>query len=49
MRDEDWQDHGGRGYPHQYPRETQIEIARRIQADEGWDYWRRCAGELGYQ
>jgi hypothetical protein len=49
MRDEDWRAYGGRGYPHQYSRETQITIARRIQAAEGWDYWRRCARELGYQ
>ncbi|HEY8525479.1 MAG TPA: transglycosylase family protein [Acidimicrobiales bacterium] len=48
IRAEDWRDHGGDGYPHQHPAETQITIARRIQADEGWDYWRRCARRLGY-
>jgi transglycosylase-like protein len=48
MRDEDWRDYGGRGYPNQYSRDTQIAVARRIQAAEGWDYWRRCARELDY-
>jgi hypothetical protein len=43
-----WREYGGRGFPDQQSRETQITVARRIQAGEGWDYWSSCATRLGY-
>ncbi len=43
-----WREYGGRGFPDQQSRETQITVARRIQAGEGWDYWSSCATQLGY-
>jgi hypothetical protein len=43
-----WRRYGGRSFPDRQSRETQIAVARRIQADRGWDYWSDCARELDY-
>lgn len=42
-----WQDVGGTGYPHEHPRDTQIEMGRRLQARYGWGAWPHCSSELG--
>lgn len=42
-----WQGVGGSGYPHEHPRDTQIEMGRRLQARHGWGAWPHCAEELG--
>jgi hypothetical protein len=46
--DDTWDRYGGDGRPHRHSRETQIEIARRIQDRWGWDYWDDCARRLGF-
>ena len=43
-----WQGVGGTGYPHQHPRETQIEMGKRLYASQGWDAWPSCSRQLGY-
>lgn len=47
--DDTWDRHGGRRRPHMSSRETQIEIARRIQHNLGWGYWHGCATRLGFR
>ncbi len=42
-----WQAYGGTGYPHQASRETQIAVATRVQAGQGWGAWPSCASQLG--
>ena len=42
-----WQAYGGPGMPHEQSRETQIMIAEKIQAAQGWGAWPSCAAELG--
>jgi len=42
-----WQAYGGTGYPHQASRETQIAVASRVQAGQGWGAWPSCAAQLG--
>ena len=42
-----WQAYGGTGYPHEASRETQIAIAERVQAGQGWGAWPSCAAQLG--
>ena len=42
-----WQDVGGSGYPHEHPRDTQIEKGRRLQAKYGWGAWPHCSEKLG--
>jgi resuscitation-promoting factor RpfB len=42
-----WQAYGGPGMPHEQSRETQIAIAEKIQAAQGWGAWPSCAAELG--
>jgi len=44
---ETWQGYGGTGYPHEASRETQIAIAERVQAAQGWGAWPSCAASLG--
>jgi resuscitation-promoting factor RpfB len=44
---ETWQAYGGPGMPHEQSRETQIAIAEKIQAAQGWGAWPSCAAELG--
>jgi hypothetical protein len=47
---ESWQGVGGpAGYPHQFSRETQIQIAMRLWEIQGWDAWPSCSSQLGYQ
>jgi resuscitation-promoting factor RpfB len=42
-----WQAYGGPGMPHEQSRETQIAIAEKVQAAQGWGAWPSCAAELG--
>jgi resuscitation-promoting factor RpfB len=42
-----WQGYGGPGMPHEQSRETQIAIAEKVQAAQGWGAWPSCAAELG--
>ena len=42
-----WQGVGGTGYPHEHPRDTQIEMGRRLQAQYGWGAWPHCSSKLG--
>lgn len=42
-----WQEVGGLGYPHQYPREEQIMRAEMLHDVQGWDAWPRCSETLG--
>lgn len=44
-----WRALGGTGKPHEHPRETQIEMGRRLHAQQGWAPWPHCARELGYR
>jgi hypothetical protein len=44
-----WQAVGGTGYPHEHPRETQIEMGKRLHADGGWAHWPSCSRQLGYR
>jgi resuscitation-promoting factor RpfB len=42
-----WQAYGGPGMPHEQSRETQIAIAEKVQAAQGWGAWPSCSAELG--
>ena len=42
-----WQAVGGVGYPHEHPREVQIEMGKRLQARQGWGAWPHCSRQLG--
>lgn len=42
-----WQAVGGSGYPHEASAATQIAMAQRLQASQGWGAWPGCAAELG--
>jgi hypothetical protein len=45
-----WQAVGGPpGLPSDYPRETQIQMGQRLQAQSGWGAWPACSSELGYR
>lgn len=44
-----WRAVGGTGKPHEHPRETQIEMGRRLHARDGWSPWPHCSRELGYR
>ncbi len=44
---ETWQGLGGSGYPHEASAATQIAMAQRLQAQQGWGAWPGCAAELG--
>jgi hypothetical protein len=45
-----WQAVGGPpGLPSDYPRETQIQMGQRLQAQSGWGAWPACSAELGYR
>jgi hypothetical protein len=41
-----WRANGGDGYPHQHPREVQIEVARRQWRATGWKAWPHCGRSL---
>lgn len=42
-----WRAMGGSGLPHQHSRETQIAIAKKLQARAGWGQWPGCSAKLG--
>ena len=42
-----WRAMGGSGLPHQNSRETQIAIAKKLQARAGWGQWPACSAKLG--
>lgn len=42
-----YQAYGGVGYPHEHDYETQLAVAQRLQAAEGWYPWPGCAAKLG--
>ena len=42
-----WRAMGGSGLPHQASRETQIAIAKKLQARAGWGQWPGCSSKLG--
>ncbi len=42
-----WQAVGGSGMPHQASRETQIAMAQRVLARQGWGAWPSCSAKLG--
>ena len=42
-----WRAMGGSGLPHQASRETQIAVAKKLQARAGWGQWPGCSSKLG--
>jgi hypothetical protein len=42
-----WQWVGGTGYPHEHDRLTQIRMAERLLALQGWEAWPACSKKLG--
>lgn len=42
-----WRAMGGTGLPHQHSRETQIAIAKKLQARAGWGQWPACSRKIG--
>jgi len=46
---ESWRWVGGTGYPHEASRETQIAMAERLLARQGWGAWPACSRKLGLQ
>ena len=42
-----WRAHGGSGMPHHASRETQIAVAKKVQANQGWGAWPACTSKLG--
>jgi uncharacterized protein YabE (DUF348 family) len=42
-----WRAMGGSGLPHQHSRETQIALAKKLQARAGWGQWPACTAKLG--
>jgi uncharacterized protein YabE (DUF348 family) len=42
-----WRAIGGSGLPHQHSRETQIAMAKKLQARAGWGQWPGCSAKLG--
>ena len=42
-----WRAMGGTGLPHQHSRETQIAVAKTLQARAGWGQWPACTSKLG--
>jgi hypothetical protein len=44
---ESWHGVGGTGYPHEHPREVQIEMAERLKSHQGWNAWPTCSRRLG--
>ena len=42
-----WRAVGGSGYPHQASAGTQIAMAQRLQARQGWGAWPACSAKLG--
>lgn len=44
---ETWQAYGGEGMPHESSPTQQIEIAKRVQAKQGWGAWPACSRKIG--
>ncbi len=42
-----WAAVGGSGYPHEHSRATQIAMAERLRAAQGWGAWPACSRKLG--
>ncbi len=42
-----WKSHGGVGMPHENSPAQQIEIAKRVQASQGWGAWPACSRKIG--
>lgn len=42
-----WRWVGGTGYPHEASKATQIEMAERLHARQGWQAWPSCSRQLG--
>ena len=42
-----WRAYGGSGMPNNASRETQIAVAKKIQASQGWGAWPACTSKLG--
>jgi len=43
-----WRGVGGTGYPHEHPRETQIEMGKRLYNQGGWSHWPGCTQSFGW-
>ena len=42
-----WRDYGGQGLPHQASKATQIAIAEKVLAQQGWGAWPVCSRKAG--
>lgn len=42
-----WEAFGGQGSPSSATREQQIDVAKKIQAEQGWRAWPSCSKKLG--
>ncbi|WP_138416079.1 transglycosylase family protein [Sinomonas gamaensis] len=42
-----WQAYGGTGMPNQASKDTQIAVAERVLASQGWGAWPACSAKLG--
>lgn len=42
-----WHAYGGSGMPQNASRETQIAVAKRVQASQGWGAWPVCSRKAG--
>ncbi|WP_138443215.1 transglycosylase family protein [Sinomonas susongensis] len=42
-----WQAYGGTGMPNQASKATQISVAERVLASQGWGAWPACSAKLG--
>jgi hypothetical protein len=42
-----WHNYGGQGLPHQASKPTQIGIAEKVLAKQGWDAWPVCSRKTG--
>ena len=47
FRQSTWDANGGTGLPSDASREQQIEIAKKVQASQGWKAWPACSEKLG--
>jgi hypothetical protein len=42
-----WHDYGGQGLPHQASKATQITVAEKVLAKQGWGAWPVCSRKAG--
>lgn len=42
-----WRSYGGQGLPNDNSPAQQIEIAKRVQAKQGWGAWPACSRKIG--